>query len=215
MPRKRTSTQGSPTRNATATSRKGNANADAGERRSRERGIDWDMEGSAPPDSYDHGTRGYDDDTDRGYDEAAHRGNVYGVPEGLGGAFGTSGGGTYAGGFQVENRLGSPRGDWSPRAEIDENEGVAPVGAWERGPNAGRGPAGYTRPDERILDEAHDRLESDGWVDATDIELSVSNGDVELRGAVETREMRHRAEAIVDAICGVRHVRNDLRVRRR
>lgn len=187
----------------------------AEERRSRERAIDWDFEGSAPPDSYGHGTRGYDDDTDRGYDEAAHRGNAYGVPEGLGGAFGTSGGGTYAGGFQVEHRLGSARGDWSRRTEIDESEGVAPLDAWERGPNSGRGPSGYTRSDERILDDAHGRLERDGWVDATDIELKVTDGEVELRGAVETRAMRRRAEEIVDAISGVRHVTNDLRVRRR
>lgn len=211
MPHKRTSND----RNAKTGSRGQTTTSDAGERRRRERVIDWDMEGSAPPDSYDHGTRGYDDDTDRGYDEAAHRGNVYGVPEGLGGAFGTSGGGTYAGGFQVDNRIGSPRGDWSRRTEIDETGGVAPVSAWERGPNAGRGPVGYTRSDERILDEAHDRLERDGWVDATDVELSVTNGEVEIRGEVETRAMRHRAEAIVDAISGVRHVTNDLRVRRR
>lgn len=207
MPRKSTSTE-----NAVAA--KG-AETTAEERRSREREIDWDFEGNAPPDSYGHGTRGYDDDTDRGYDEAAHRGNAYGVPEGLGGAFGTSGGGTYAGGFQVDPRLGSPRGDWSRRAEIDESEGVSPLAAWERGPNSGRGPSGYTRSDERILDDVHGRLERDGWVDATDIELKVTNGEVELRGAVETREMRRRAEEIVDAISGVRHVTNDLRVRRR
>ncbi|HSN69394.1 MAG TPA: BON domain-containing protein, partial [Thermoanaerobaculia bacterium] len=119
-----------------------------------------------------------EDETGRGYDEAAHRGNAYGIPEGLGGAFGTSGGGTYAGGFHVETRFG----------------------------HAGRGPRGYQRPDERILDDAHDRLERDGWVDATDIELSIDAGEISLRGTVETREMRRRAEAIVDSISGVRHV---------
>ncbi|HEY0591762.1 MAG TPA: BON domain-containing protein [Thermoanaerobaculia bacterium] len=210
MPRKGTSNQGNTNKHESDGTRARTANA--GERRTRERGIAWDFEGSAPPDSYD---RGNDDDTGRGYDEAAHRGNVYGVPEGLGGAFGTSGGGTYGGGFQVDNRFGSPRGDWTRRTEIDEREGVAPVSAWERGPNRGRGPAGYIRSDERILDDAHDRLERDGWVDATDIELKVTGGEVELRGVVETREMRRRAEEIVDAITGVRHVTNDLRVRRR
>lgn len=152
----------------------------ANERRARERGIDWNLEGNAPPGDYE-------DETDRGYDEAAHRGNVYGIPEGLGGAFGTSGGGTYAGGFQVENRFG----------------------------HAGRGPRGYQRSDERILDDAHDRLERDGWVDATDVEISINAGEISLRGTVETREMRRRAEEIVDSISGVRHVTNDLRVRRR
>ena len=152
----------------------------ANERRARERGIDPD----ARP---ERDARSSEDETDRGYDEAAHRGNAYGIPEGLGGAFGTSGGGTYAGGFQVEHRLG----------------------------HAGRGPRGYQRTDERILDDAHDRLERDGWVDATDVEVSINAGEISLRGTVETREMRRRAEDIVDSISGVRHVTNDLRVRRR
>ncbi len=213
MPGKGTPNEEITNRSTSSQPRDGNTKRD--ERRTREREINWDFEGSAPPDSYDHGTRGYDDDTDRGYDEAAHRGNAYGVPAGLGGAFGTSGGGTYGGGFQVENRFGSPRGDWTGRAGIVESEGLAPAGGWQRGPNSGRGPAGYTRSDDRILDDVHGRLERDGWVDATDIELNVANGEVELRGTVETLDMRRRAEAIVDAVSGVTHVRNDLRVRRR
>lgn len=46
-------------------------------------------------------------ETDRGYDEAANSGpSRYAVPEGEGGVFGTTGGGTYAGGFQVVERAG-------------------------------------------------------------------------------------------------------------
>jgi osmotically-inducible protein OsmY len=209
MPRKRTE----ESRSATIAKRE-TTQQNAGERRNRERQIDWDLEGSAPPDSYGHGTRGYDDDTDRGYDEAAHRGNAYGVPAGLGGAFGTSGGGSYSGGFQVVNRAGSPRGDWERGREIEGYEG-ARGGTWERGPNAGRGPRGYKRADERILDDVHDCLERDGWVDATEIEITVDDGDVALHGTVETRQMRRRAEDLVDSISGVKHVTNDLRVRRR
>jgi hypothetical protein len=45
------------------------------------------------------------DPTDKGYDEAAHNGpGAYGVKEGEGGVFGTSGGGTYGGGLHVEER---------------------------------------------------------------------------------------------------------------
>ena len=44
------------------------------------------------------------DPTDIGYDEAAHQGGTYGVPEGRGGVFGTTGGGTYEGGMHVEER---------------------------------------------------------------------------------------------------------------
>jgi hypothetical protein len=59
--------------------------------------IDYKSEGETPP-------REKDDPTNAGYDEAAHRGNRYGVQEGLGGVFGTSGGGTYEGGMHVEER---------------------------------------------------------------------------------------------------------------
>jgi hypothetical protein len=60
--------------------------------------IDYTAEGRTPP-------REKDDPTNAGYDEAAHSGpNRYGVPEGEGGVFGTSGGGTYEGGMHVEER---------------------------------------------------------------------------------------------------------------
>ena len=61
-------------------------------------GIDYNAEGSAPP-------REKDDPTNDGYDEAAHSGpSKYGVAEGAGGVFGTSGGGTYEGGLHVVER---------------------------------------------------------------------------------------------------------------
>ncbi len=60
--------------------------------------IDYTAEGSTPP-------REKDDPTNEGYDEAAHSGpGRYGVPEGQGGVFGTTGGGTYEGGLHVEER---------------------------------------------------------------------------------------------------------------
>ncbi|HYC87653.1 MAG TPA: hypothetical protein VEO54_00450 [Thermoanaerobaculia bacterium] len=60
--------------------------------------MNYDAEGSTPP-------REKDDPTNEGYDEAARTGpGVYGVPEGEGGVFGTSGGGTYDGGFHEVER---------------------------------------------------------------------------------------------------------------
>jgi hypothetical protein len=59
--------------------------------------IDYTAEGSTPP-------REKDDPTNAGYDEAAHKGGAYGVSEGEGGVFGTTGGGTYSGGMHVEER---------------------------------------------------------------------------------------------------------------
>jgi hypothetical protein len=59
--------------------------------------IDYTAEGAAPP-------REKEDPTSAGYDEAAHNGGAYGVREGEGGVFGTTGGGTFSGGMHVEER---------------------------------------------------------------------------------------------------------------
>jgi len=60
--------------------------------------IDYTPEGSTPP----HEKK---DPTAAGYDEAAHSGpGRYGVGEGQGGVFGTTGGGTYDQGMHVEER---------------------------------------------------------------------------------------------------------------
>lgn len=77
----------------------------------------------------------------------------------------------------------------------------------------GRGPRGYTRSDERISDDVHDRLTEDWMLDASNIEVAVSGGEVTLSGTVENRQDKRRAEDIVDDISGVTHVQNNLRVR--
>jgi len=60
--------------------------------------IDYTAEGATPPHEKD-------DPTAKGYDEAADSGpGEYGVPEGRGGIFGTTGGGSYPGGMHVEER---------------------------------------------------------------------------------------------------------------
>lgn len=72
--------------------------------------IDYTAEGATPP-------RDKDDPTNEGYDEAAHNGpGAYGVPEGEGGVFGTTGGGTYRGGMHVVERpaLETERGPDEP-----------------------------------------------------------------------------------------------------
>ena len=76
----------------------------------------------------------------------------------------------------------------------------------------GLGPQGYKRADERISDDAHERLTDDTWLDATNISLSVSGGEVTLSGTVESREAKHRAERLVEDISGVAHVQNNLRI---
>lgn len=77
----------------------------------------------------------------------------------------------------------------------------------------GRGPRGFTRSDERIREDACERLTFDWSVDASDIEVNVSNGEVTLTGSVESRYSKRHAEDIVDDVAGVRYVQNNLRVR--
>jgi hypothetical protein len=77
----------------------------------------------------------------------------------------------------------------------------------------GLGPKGYTRSDDRISEEAHQRLTDDPWVDASEIACSVSSGEVTLSGTVDNREAKHRAERVVEDISGVKHVQNNLRIK--
>jgi len=76
----------------------------------------------------------------------------------------------------------------------------------------GRGPANYTRSDERILEDACDRLTEDWGVDASSIQVTVQSGEVTLDGTVPNRLQKRRAEDCVGDLSGVTHVQNNLRV---
>ncbi len=77
----------------------------------------------------------------------------------------------------------------------------------------GKGPRGYTRSDDRIREDASDKLSDDPMVDASDIEVTVENGEVTLSGEVSSRQAKRQAEDCVDHVAGVRHVQNNLRVK--
>jgi len=77
----------------------------------------------------------------------------------------------------------------------------------------GKGPRGYRRSDSRILEDVNDRLSDDGSVDASDIEVTVKDGEVTLSGHVTDRWEKRRAEDCADDVSGVTHVQNNLRVR--
>ncbi len=79
----------------------------------------------------------------------------------------------------------------------------------------GRGPRGYKRSDERVREDVCDQLYNDSYVDASDIEVEVSGGEVTLGGTIDSRQTRRRAEDITESVLGVTHVQNNLRVRRR
>lgn len=77
----------------------------------------------------------------------------------------------------------------------------------------GKGPRGYTRSDERIKEDVNDRLTDDWAVDASGIEVDVENCEVTLTGEVSSREEKRRAEDVAEAVSGVRHVQNNLRIK--
>lgn len=76
----------------------------------------------------------------------------------------------------------------------------------------GKGPKGYARSDNRILEDVSDRLMEDGGVDASDIEVSVKDGEVTLSGSVTDRFEKRRAEDCADMVSGVRHTQNNLQI---
>lgn len=76
----------------------------------------------------------------------------------------------------------------------------------------GKGPRNYSRSDERIKEDINDRLSDDPFVDATEIDVEVSNGDVTLTGTVDHRSTKRRAEDLADSVSGVKNVENRLRV---
>ncbi len=79
----------------------------------------------------------------------------------------------------------------------------------------GRGPKNYRRSDERIKEDVNDRLSDDYYIDASDIEVMVTNTEVTLTGTVNSREDKRRAEDIAESVSGVTNVENRLRVKGR
>jgi BON domain len=116
-------------------------------------------------------------------------------------------------------------GRWTGRPEWYRAEGrergrehwrtaESPGWAGERGRFAGRGPKNYKRSDERILEEVNERLTENPYLDATDIEVRISEGEVTLSGAVDDRRAKRLAEDIAESVFGVKDVHNELKPQR-
>lgn len=132
-------------------------------------------------------------------------------------------------GYGAGSQLAAARGEWRERPDWNErnergwfDKASDEVASWfgdeaaarrrELYDHRGRGPVGYTRSDERILEDASDALTDDWRVDARKIQVTVSNGEVTLEGTVPSRQQKRRAEDCVDDLSGVRHVQNNLRI---
>jgi osmotically-inducible protein OsmY len=80
------------------------------------------------------------------------------------------------------------------------------------GQHKGKGPKNYSRSDDRIKEDVNDRLSDDPFIDATEIDVTVSNGEVTLTGTVDHRSTKRRAEDLAESVSGVKNVENRIRV---
>lgn len=79
----------------------------------------------------------------------------------------------------------------------------------------GKGPKSYKRSDERIFEDICNRMSANQYLDASDIEVTVHNGEVLLVGSVSSRYEKRIAEDLGDTAYGVKNVENRLRIRER
>jgi len=111
-----------------------------------------------------------------------------------------------------------PAGSWPDsgfRGQAPRYPGAGGAGGdIGRAAHYGRGPKGYTRSDDRLNEEIHERLMRDGWIDASDVEVRVESGVVTLGGSVSDRRVKHRIEDLVADVMGVKDVTNQIRVSR-
>jgi hypothetical protein len=115
-------------------------------------------------------------------------------------------------GADVERHWSATQNAYSGAAgPLHEPVESQPPGASLRGGFRGRGPKNFRRSDERIRELACERLEDHDEVDATDIEVSVSEGEITLSGAVSDRRMKRMAEDAISDLPGVRDVHNKLK----
>jgi hypothetical protein len=87
----------------------------------------------------------------------------------------------------------------------------------ESGPRpsfAGRGPQGYKRSDDRIMEDINEEMTRDHDLDASDISVEAKGGEVILKGTVSDRESKRRAEEIAESCSGVKDVQNQIRIKR-
>ncbi|BCT92592.1 hypothetical protein LYSHEL_16160 [Lysobacter helvus] len=98
--------------------------------------------------------------------------------------------------------------------------GYGSRGGWDLGTHQrdigrsfrGMGPQDYTRPDERIREDIHERLTQSHDIDARKIQVDVNAGNVTLTGTVIERRMRYLAEDLVEGVTGVANIDNQLQV---
>jgi osmotically-inducible protein OsmY len=115
---------------------------------------------------------------------------------------------SHAGFEHREQSLGDTR-DVSARGGY----GIRETENWGSTPDfSGRGPKNWRRSDAAIAEDVNQRLTDHPEIDATDIEVQVSDCEVTLSGAIEHRSAKRLAEEVAESVPGVIDVHNRLRV---
>jgi len=83
-----------------------------------------------------------------------------------------------------------------------------------RGEDYERGTAGHKQSDERIYDDINDHLTQHSYINATEITVSVKDGEVTLEGTVPDRDQKNYAEEVAAEVHGVSHVTNMLKIKK-
>jgi len=120
-------------------------------------------------------------------------------------------------GFETER--GDDRGWWDRASDevsswFGDEDAARRREMDERRSYRDRGPKNYTRSDDRIKEDINDRLTDYAYIDASEIDVQVANGEVVLTGTVETRYEKRMAEDVAEGVSGVRNVENRIRVDR-
>lgn len=125
------------------------------------------------------------------------------------------------GGPLTQRKLNGDYSGYNPMGQLGEGigeQGFSETG-YDRsfyhkveGKHFGKGPRGWRRSDEMIREEACEALYRDSHVDASNIDVTVEDACVYLRGTVEDRQEKRRAEECVERVSGVEDVQNELRL---
>jgi len=86
-------------------------------------------------------------------------------------------------------------------------------GLSESGRHTGRGPKNWQRSDDRIREDVNEELTRNPEVDATEIDVQVSGGEVTLSGSVDDRHEKREAEECAWRVSGVKDVHNQIKVK--
>jgi osmotically-inducible protein OsmY len=177
-----------------------------------DRGYYGDRSASYSDRASGYGDRGYGgrDYGSRDYMSSGRSGSSYWSGSGSGSGSSSSYRGN-AGYGDDYRRVGNFSGQGGYPGSFRDQNGFE---AGDRGSFAGRGPKGYQRSDTRINEDVCDRLCDSPEIDATNVEVKVSGGEVTLSGTVSSRDEKRRAEDMIENVSGVREVHNNLRVGR-